>query len=103
MLSLCVVTDPEKLAGPASSQSSPETTSAAPKNLLQPVWPGFAIDPTHHHALRNPTAKRYRTRTAADEEKMFDLLRLVGIEYLVERWQKQMDGDASGWDHVTQW
>ena len=48
-------------------------------------------------------AERYRARTAADEKKMFELLKLVGIEYLVERWQKQMDGDASGWDHVTQW
>eukprot|EP01052_Picozoa_sp_SAG31_P016795 SAG31_NODE_1126_length_9767_cov_5.580058_4_plen_228_part_00 len=31
------------------------------------------------------------------------LCSLVGIEYLVERWEAEVDGDGSGWDFVTKW
>lgn len=34
---------------------------------------------------------------------MMELLKLVGIDYLVERWQKDMPEGESGWDYETKW
>jgi ATP-binding cassette, subfamily D (ALD), peroxisomal long-chain fatty acid import protein len=42
-------------------------------------------------------------RTAEQESKMMELLKLVGIDYLVERWQKDMPEGDSGWDYETKW
>ena len=42
-------------------------------------------------------------RTPALEEKLLDLLRLVGIEYLLERWAVEMADGGSGWDYITSW
>ena len=42
-------------------------------------------------------------RTEAQEAEMMELLELVGIGYLVERWQKDMAEGESGWDYETKW
>lgn len=67
---------------------------------------GFTVDPTHHKHMRDPgaaAAGHGRLRTKADEQKLMELLKLVGIEYLVERWEAEAVGSGSGWDFVTQW
>lgn len=98
------VSYPLKLAPPESGgcREAPLAQSTEP-DLLKPPWPGFAIDPSHHKELRHGQATRYRERTPADEEKLMGLLKLVGIDYLVERWEAQVEGPGSGWDHVAQW
>lgn len=42
-------------------------------------------------------------RTVQQEVEMMELLKLVGIDYLVERWQKDMPEGESGWDYETKW
>jgi len=42
-------------------------------------------------------------RTVEQEAEMMELLELVGIGYLVERWQKDMAEGESGWDYETKW
>ena len=53
------------------------------------VWPGgipgtdilgFTVDPMHHQRLRNQETVGGRVRTPGDEEKLMELLKLVGIE-----------------------
>ena len=50
-----------------------------------------------------PHRVKKEERTEAQEAEMMELLELVGIGYLVERWQKGMKDGESGWNYETKW
>ena len=50
-----------------------------------------------------PHRVKKEDRTEKQEAEMMELLELVGIGYLVERWQKGMKEGESGWDYETKW